>query len=327
MRNEKYKEAMAANFDYCVLPMSWKQLQPQENVFATEALDEWVDVLGRKRIPTIAGPLIRLDEASVPDWMVIWEHDFDMLREMAYDFVQKVVNAISQIGGGVERRRRHGNQHRLQSDVRADHRADPAAGLAGENADSQRPHDDHHHASVRRISRPAPRRACRRCSMPRWSRRRESALRRLRWKSRWAFREPGNFTRDLFQLSSMLDRFSTLGRPVFLTAVGVPGGRSPDVAGGSEPSRGGPMAPTVGPAASGRLDGRGLHMAFSKPFVESIAWANLGRRSAIAARRRTFRRHAAAQAGVAKASANSGKVSPAAEKMRVAPDAPSAPCR
>ena len=42
----------------------WQQLQPQENVFTTEALDDWVEVLSRKRIPTIAGPLIRLDEQS-----------------------------------------------------------------------------------------------------------------------------------------------------------------------------------------------------------------------------------------------------------------------
>ena len=39
----------------------------------------------------IAGPLIRLDQEHVPDWMVIWEHDFDMLREMAYEYVQKIV--------------------------------------------------------------------------------------------------------------------------------------------------------------------------------------------------------------------------------------------
>ena len=55
---------------------------------------------------SIAGPLIRLDEASVPDWMVIWEHDFDMLREMAYEYVQKVVQPLSAGRGGLECRSR-----------------------------------------------------------------------------------------------------------------------------------------------------------------------------------------------------------------------------
>ena len=38
---------------------------------------------------------------------------------------------------------------------------------------------------------------------------------------------PGMFTRDLFQFSCMLDKFSTLGRPVFLTASASPGRARP----------------------------------------------------------------------------------------------------
>ena len=53
-------------------------------------------------------PLVRLDAANVPDWMVIWEHDFDMLREMAYDYVQKMVTryrkqvAVWNVAAGVQ---------------------------------------------------------------------------------------------------------------------------------------------------------------------------------------------------------------------------------
>ncbi len=91
IQNERYKETVAAHFDYAVVPMNWKQVQPQEQVFRTDVIDEWVEHLGKRRMPLIAGPLIRLDHAGVPDWMVIWEHDFDMLREMAYDYVQKML--------------------------------------------------------------------------------------------------------------------------------------------------------------------------------------------------------------------------------------------
>ena len=69
-------------------------------------MDEWVELLSRKRMPIIAGPLIDLTEGEVPDWMYIWEHDFDTLRELAYEYVQKVVHALSQGGGGLERRAR-----------------------------------------------------------------------------------------------------------------------------------------------------------------------------------------------------------------------------
>jgi hypothetical protein len=83
VQNQKYKETVADNFDYVVLPMGWKQLQPEEQSFNTEPVDEWVELLARKRVPIIAGPLVSLDEGGVPDWMFIWEHDFDTLRELA----------------------------------------------------------------------------------------------------------------------------------------------------------------------------------------------------------------------------------------------------
>src|SRR5215217_7047555 len=70
VQNSRYKESLAGNFDYAIVPMSWKQLQPEEGVFNTDALDE----------------------GQVPDWLFIWEHDFDTLRELAYEFVQKVVH-------------------------------------------------------------------------------------------------------------------------------------------------------------------------------------------------------------------------------------------
>ena len=90
----------------------------------------------------------------------------------------------------------------------------------------------------------------------------------------------GSFTRDLFQLSYLLDKFSTLGRPVFLTAVCAPGPGD----GRTRPTR-----PTGGSTRAARANGTGrgtrnlqaewmeavYHMALSKPFVESIAWANL----------------------------------------------------
>ena len=74
--------------------MGWKQLQPQEGAFNTQSVDDWIEQLSKKRIPVVAGPLIDLSENAVPDWMFIWEHDFDTLRDLAYEFVQKTVQAF-----------------------------------------------------------------------------------------------------------------------------------------------------------------------------------------------------------------------------------------
>jgi hypothetical protein len=90
---------------------------------------------------------------------------------------------------------------------------------------------------------------------------------------------PGMYTRDLFQYSCLLDRFSGFGKPLFLTGIGVPGRANNDP---SDRSEG-----TLDPANAGRwrrpwdaqLQAEWIdsvyRIAFSKPFVESVSWANV----------------------------------------------------
>jgi hypothetical protein len=51
VQNTKYRETLAENFDYVVLPMSWKQLQPEEQTFNTETVDDWVELLAAQARP------------------------------------------------------------------------------------------------------------------------------------------------------------------------------------------------------------------------------------------------------------------------------------
>jgi hypothetical protein len=278
VQNEKYKEAMAANFDYCVLPMSWKQLQPQENVFSTEALDEWVELLSKKRVPTIAGPLIRLDESSVPDWMVIWEHDFDMLREMAYDFVQRVVQryrravAAWNVVGGVQTNSAFSLSFEqiieltrlLVSQVKT------LLPNARTLITVSHPFGEYH--------------ARNRSGVPPILYAEMVAQSGINFEAfalevEMGLPKPGMFMRDLFQLSSLLDRFSTLGRPVFLTAIGCAGQSMPDVGDGAEarldPSAAGRWRRPWDPQLQADWMEAVYSMALSKPFVESVSWANL----------------------------------------------------
>jgi hypothetical protein len=90
---------------------------------------------------------------------------------------------------------------------------------------------------------------------------------------------PGMFMRDLFQISSLLDKFSTLGRPVFVTAVAIPGRSTPDPNDSSEgrldPSLGGRWHRPWDPQLQAEWMEAVYQVALSKPFVEAIAWSNL----------------------------------------------------
>ncbi len=275
--NQRYKDAMASSFDYVVLPLTWKQFQPREQVFESEAVDEWVELLARKKMPIIGGPIIHLCEEAVPDWMFIWEHDFDTLRELAYEYVQKVVQRyrkavavwdvvaglpvnslfplsfeqiieltrllISQVKNMLPNARTlvsitqpFGEYHARKSSVAPMMYAEMVA-QAGINFEG----------FGLRLELGVPR--------------------------------PGSFMRDLFQLSVMLDKFATLGRPVFLTAVAAPGRANADPGDQSEgkldPSAAGRWHRPWDPQLQAEWMEAVYRLALSKPYVESVAWANL----------------------------------------------------
>jgi hypothetical protein len=278
VQNEKYKETVSTGFDYAVLPMGWKQVQPQEQQFNTAPLDEWVELLSKRRVPTIAGPLIRLDEGHVPDLMVIWEHDFDMLRDMAYEYVQKIVTRYRKLIGvwnvvaGLQTNAAFTLSFEqiieltrlLVSQVKA---VLPSAKTL---VTVTKPFGEYH----ARGKSPVP----------------PLLYAEMLTQSGINFEafgleieigvpRPGSFTRDLFQLSYLLDKFSTLGRPVFLTAVCAPGRDDKDPTDASEgrmdPSAAGKWHRPWDPQVQADWLDAVYHMALSKPFVESIAWANL----------------------------------------------------
>jgi hypothetical protein len=77
----------------------------------------------------------------------------------------------------------------------------------------------------------------------------------------------------------MLDKFSTLGRPLFLTGVGAPGRTTADSADSSQgrldPSQGGRWHRPWDPQLQADWLEAIYRTALSKPFVESVAWSNL----------------------------------------------------
>src|SRR4051812_27142168 len=227
VQNAKYKEILCDNFEYAVLPMSWKQLQPEEDTFITEPLDEWVEVLSRKRIPIVAGPLINLQDSEMPDWMFIWEHDYDTLRELAYEYVQKVVQryrkavAVWNVVGGL-----HANSQftlSFEQIIELTRLLVSQVKTILPNARTlvtvTQPWGEYHARGVTGVPPMLYAEMVAQAGVN---------FEAFGLELEMGVPTPGSFTRDLFQLSSLLDKFSTVGRPVFLTAVCAPDRWTPD---------------------------------------------------------------------------------------------------
>ena len=278
VQNEKYRDTLAGNFDYAVVPMNWRQIEPEEHKFNTTAVDDWVEHLGKKRVPIIAGPLLQLDDTHLPDWMFIWEHDFDSLRELAYDYVQKVVQryrkAVSMwnVVSGLHTNAAFSLSFEQIIELTRLLVSQVKALLPNTRTliTITQPFGEYH-------ARSTP-------SVPPMMYAEMVAQAGINFEAfgveiEMGVPAPGRFTRDLFQLSCMLDKFSTLGRPVFVTAIGSPGRPGTDATDSSngrlDPAQGGRWQRPWDPALQAQWMDAVYHLALSKPYIESLAWTSL----------------------------------------------------
>lgn len=278
VQNQKYKEILAGQLDYACVPMSWRQMQPEEQAFVADSVDQWIEEMSRKRIPVIAGPLVRLDESDVPDWLFIYEHDYDTLRQMAYEYVQRLVAryrkgvAVWNVVAGLSAN----HQFPLSFEqlieltrllvVQVKNMLPQARTLVT----ITQPFGEYHAEHT--------------TSVPPFLYAEMVAQAGIHFEGfgleiEMGIPTPGSFARDLFQFSCMLDRFALLGKPVFITSISAPGRNTPDPGDISEGK--------LNPAAAGRwhkawdaeLQADWLEQMYkvilSKPYVENIAWGNL----------------------------------------------------
>lgn len=278
IQNEKYRETVLNCFDYAVLPIPWKMVQPTEQEFITTQIDEWVEALSRKRMPIIAGPLIQLGEHESPNWLYIWENEFETMRDMCIEYIQKVVYryrkavAVWNVVGGLGSSNMFPMSFEqcieftrlLVSQVK--NVMPGARTLVSVNY----PFGEHR----QHMTTGAP----------------PLLYAEMVAQSGISFEGfgielevgvpvPGQYVRDLFQYSSLLDRFSGFGKPVFLTAVGVPSRAGADPNDRSEgklnPANAGRWRRPWDPQLQSEWIDALYKIAFSKPFVESIAWSNV----------------------------------------------------
>lgn len=276
--NQKYRDTVAENFDYAVIPLPWKQIQPEEGAFKTDTTDEWIDQLHKKKIPLIAGPIITLEDDKVPDWLFIWEHDFDTLRDLAYEYVQKIVQryrksiAVWNVAAGLNANTTFPMSFEQIIELTRLLVSQVKNMLPGARTliTITQPFGEYHAAASGGVPPMLYAEMIAQAGIN---------FEAFGLELQLGVPQNGSYVRDLFQLSSLLDKFSTLGRPLFLTAVSAPGRGTPDPGDASEgkldPAAAGQWKRPWDPQLQAEWLEAVYRMAISKPFVESIAWGDL----------------------------------------------------
>lgn len=90
-----HSSLIAATFSMAGVETCWADCEPVTGDFDCLAVEETVDWAKGQRLKTMLGPLLDFESASLPDWLVLWEDDFDTLQAYAAAWVGELVERFS----------------------------------------------------------------------------------------------------------------------------------------------------------------------------------------------------------------------------------------
>ncbi|MEX2213495.1 MAG: endo-1,4-beta-xylanase [Phycisphaeraceae bacterium] len=274
--HERVRAALLNNFDFAVMPTPWRELAPEEGEYRWQRLDNWVEWSRQNRLPVVAGPVVSFDSSVLPDWVYIWEHDYDTVRDLLYEHTERVITRYKDVVklwnvvSGL-----HINSHfgfsfdqlldltRMATLLTKE--IQPAAKVLIE---IRQPFGEYYAANQRSIPPLMYADLLIQGAV---------GFDGLAIKLLMGQPSPGQFTRDLMQVSNLLDQFAGFNKPIYLT-VGVPSEvvtsmmmLSTDPAVPVDPECGHWRRPWSNSVQAHWLEAV-LHVAMGKPYVEAVAW-------------------------------------------------------
>jgi hypothetical protein len=284
MFSEGLARAVYASCDFVSMPMRWIDMEPTEGKYSFAKTDKWIEWAVRTaKLPVMAGPLIDFREICVPEWLYIWEHDYETLRELVYEHIKTIVTRYRRtvarwtVCSGL-----HVNESfALSVEKMMDltrmcallvKKLHPAAKV---QLEISRPWGEYF--ARNRKSMP-PRMYAEMISQA------GIALDAYGIRIQMGQPAPGRITRDLASISDLLDQYAGLDKPLAVTAVGVPSQviAPPPARAGDGPSTAAPPPPEPGfwrapwsPETQARWLTQALSVIVGKPYVHSVCWQDL----------------------------------------------------
>lgn len=273
------KAAMGA-CDFVLMPMRWIDMEPTEGKYSFSRTDKWIEWAVRTaRMPVAAGPLIDFREICVPEWLYIWEHDYETLRELVYEHIKTIVTRYRRtvarwtVCSGLHVNEGFSFSVEKMMDLTRMcallvKKLHPASKVQIEIA---QPWGEYHARNRRSVP---PRMYAEMIA--------QAGIVVDAYALRLQMGQPafGRATRDLMALSDLLDRYAELEKPLAITAVGVPSqvvaakAEADAPADAAAPEPGFWRAPWS-PDVQARWVSQALRIAAAKPCIHSICWQDL----------------------------------------------------
>ena len=286
--SERLRTVVDTHFDYISIPLRWRDLEPDEGEYSWQTTDRWIEWAVRTaHKPVLAGPVLNLSRNAVPDWLYIWEHDYETLRELVAEHVRAVVTRyrravnVWNVVSGMNINDNFSLTYEQMMDLTRVclllvKKLQPNARVMLEVA---QPFAEQYAFQNGALPPLMYLEMVLESGLP---------VDSIGVRLQLGQAAQGRSTRDLLQISSMLDRFARLEHPVVITAAGVPSDTPvPPEKSEDDDDDEGLLASAANSAAAGywhqpwnetlQADWltRVTTIALSKPYVESLCWQEL----------------------------------------------------
>ena len=96
--NPAYMKKLAGGFGLAMVPFNWGQIELKRGSYHFSKLDACISMLSKRKLAVGAGPLLCFSKEYLPKWLLTGKVSFEKIRECAYQFVSA---AASRYGGMV----------------------------------------------------------------------------------------------------------------------------------------------------------------------------------------------------------------------------------
>jgi hypothetical protein len=258
-------------FNACQVGVSWRQVAPAEGQYRWDLLDSQLSWCRRNRLTIEVGPLIEFRKGALPDWLWLWEGDFETIGGLVADYVRQAVSrykgkvplwhVVHRAAGGEILGLTEEEQVRIAARaVQVARQADPSAQVT---VGVDRPWAEWMGNSHFQLG---PLHLCD------YLLRAELGISGIAIEIAPGSSAPGSHIRDLFEFSKLLDLYSLLNVPLHLWIV-MPSSAGPDP--NAEPGIRVEAAQWPAPpdeATQANWGARWIALAIAKPFVRTVSW-------------------------------------------------------
>lgn len=272
METPAYVERLLELFNSVTVPINWARIESRQGHYDFSTVDSCIKMLSRRKIVIGAGPLLRFSADHLPDWLLRSGMGFEKIREMAYQFISKVVTRYCAmvhrwyaISGLNTFNQFSFNFEQILEMTRA---ANMAVRAAGSRA-----------VRVIEVSCPwGEYYATTPGSIPPFVYmdmvvQSGTSFDAFGLQVRFGKDESGMHLRDMMQISSVLDCFAPVAKPLHITDIEIP---SAPGTGAFDTNAAGMWRHPWDQARQSQWLDRFYKIAMSKPFVEAVNYGNFG---------------------------------------------------